>query len=174
MVAGKLFATALTATLVGAALVAPIATAGSDVKSGERYSGGGGDFLNNAPKWTRETSAAASFRTSKNGHEVLGFRGGYSYYCGAGTNTVSFAPMKISKAGTFSGRFEEPNKGPSGEPLGHVYGVVTGRFLSHGRASVSYLVDYDLGHTLAEPYSMTNPRAVGCGSLVHATLRAHG
>ncbi len=156
-----------------AAIAAGTAVAASNVRSGARYAGTGGDYLNNAPQWTREGSSQhASLRTSSNGREVLTFVGTYFYYCGAGTNTVDFSKVKISPSGTFSSRFRQVNHGPNGQSLGHVYGALKGHFLPGGRVSVSYLIDYDLGHTQAEPYSMTNPRADGCGSLVRATLSA--
>jgi hypothetical protein len=139
---------------------------------GAAYSGTGVDYMNNARSWTAEGTGAVSFRTSPSGKAVTDFRGGYSFYCGPGTATVTEQRMPISKRGRFGIRFTVANKARSGKRNGTVYVEISGAFdTDRASASVSYLVDYVFkGRHVAHPYDTSRPRRLGCASWVKGTV----
>lgn len=140
--------------------------------AGVRYSGTGKDFMNNAPKWTDEGTGKISFKTSGDGSKVTAFSGSYSYYCGAGTSTVTENSMAISN-GKFGVEFSQPNRGPNGKIDGRAYAAISGQFEDGGStAKVSYLVDYVFtGGKVRHPYSTKSPRKLGCASWVQGTVK---
>jgi hypothetical protein len=137
-------------------------------KPGARFHGQGGDYWNNGPTWHRAATAGFSFRTNSDGTQILGFKGHASYYCGGGAATIADTGINVGGRGRFSDRFSLPNKEPNGKTNGRVYVAISGAFLKGGkRASVSYLVDYVFkGKHVSNPYSTSNPRALGCASWV--------
>lgn len=141
-------------------------------KPGHSYHGSGKDFMNNAPTWSDEGTGKIRFETSTDGKDVIHFRGTYSYYCGAGTNYVAEKKMAVSKSGRFGAKFSQQVKGANGKVTSTAYGVVSGRFEDGGnKASVSYLVDYVFpGSNVSDPYSTSNPKALGCASWVRGTV----
>lgn len=143
-------------------------------RPGAVYTGSGKDFMNNAPKWASEGTGRISFSTSRQGTAILHFSGGFSYYCGAGRSTVTETRMGVTKGGAFGARFSQPNKGPNGKVNGKVYVAIAGTFEKGGKkANVSYLVDFVFtGGKVKDPYSTSNPRALGCASWVRGTVQA--
>ena len=126
--------------LVASAMLCATALAAAP-KSGATYRGTGRDFMNNAPRWTAEGTGKISFKTSANAHAVVDFKGGYSYYCGAGTADVTEKSMPVSKSGTFGVRFKQSVKGPNGKVNSTAYAAISGRFENGGtKAAVSYLI----------------------------------
>jgi hypothetical protein len=138
------------------------------------YSGTGVDYINDTPSWTADGAGAISFRTSPSGKSVTGFRGGYSFYCGSGTATVTEQRMSVSKAGRFGARFTVTTRGPGGKRNGTAYVEISGGFDTHRRsAMVSYLVDYVFkGRHVKHPYDTTRPARLGCASWVKGTVTA--
>lgn len=160
---------ALTAPLIaGSALAAA-------PRRGALYTGTGAVFMNNARRWTKDARGLISFRTSSSGRAVLGFKGGYSFYCGAGTATVTEKRMSVSPDGTFAAKFSVRTTGTDGKANGRAYVSIAGAFKDAGaKASVSYLVDYVFtGHHVKHPYDRSHPRRLGCASLVKGTVKAH-
>ena len=141
-------------------------------KPGALYEGTGKDFMNNAPKWTNEATGKIRFKTSAKGTAVVGFRGSYSYYCGAGTSAVTEKRMPVSKRGRFGAEFSQPTKGPNGKVNGTAYAAISGTFEKGGKqASVSYLIDYVFtGTKVKHPYSTKSPKALGCATWVRGTV----
>lgn len=152
-------------TVGGAYAVSPVA--------GKLYTGTGKDYMNNAPKWGDEGNGKISFKTSASGVAVTSFRGGYSYYCGAGTATVTEKHMPVSSNGTFGARFSVRTKGPKGKINGRAYVSISGAFVAGAKANVSYLVDYVFtGRHVKHPYSTKHPKLLGCASWVRGTVKA--
>jgi hypothetical protein len=148
------------------------ASAGSGApKQSVAYSGTGTDYMNDATGWTAAAMGAISFRTSPSGKSVLGFRGGYSFYCGSGTATVTERRMSIARSGRFGAKFKVPNKGPNGKRNGTAYVQISGAFdPSRTAAIVSYLVDYVFkGRHVKHPYDTGQPSRLGCASWVKGT-----
>jgi hypothetical protein len=143
-------------------------------KHGAAYRGTGVDYMNDGSNWTAEGTGAIRFRTSSSGKSVTDFRGGYSFYCGSGTATVTEQRMPISKAGRFGTRFTVVSRGPTGKRNGTAYVEISGAFHKHRRsATVSYLVDYVFkGHHVKHPYDTSRPRRLGCASWVKGTVAA--
>ena len=141
---------------------------------GARYSGTGKDFMNNAPNWADEGTGKLSFKTSRDGSDVIDFSGSYSYYCGAGTSTVTEKRMPISN-GRFGIEFSQPSHGPNGKVDGTAYAAISGAFDdSGGEAKVSYLVDYVFtGGKVEHPYSTKSPGKLGCASWVQGTVKTN-
>ncbi len=137
------------------------------------YTGSGKDFMNNAPKWTDEGTGRISFSTSGKDATILHFKGSFSYYCGAGRSTVTEKSMRVTKGGKFGTEFSQPNKEPDGKVNGKAYVAISGTFENGGKqAKVSYLVDFVFsGGRVKDPYSTSNPRALGCASWVRGTVR---
>jgi hypothetical protein len=154
-----------------AALSAATALA-ANPKGGASYSGTGKDFMNNAPKWADEGTGKITFQTSKDGSDVLAFSGGFSYYCGAGTSTVTEKKMPVSN-GKFGLEFHQPDRGPNGKIEGTAYASISGTFEDGGsEAQVSYLIDYVFtGAKVKHPYSTKNPKALGCATWVRGTVK---
>jgi hypothetical protein len=141
-------------------------------KPGTSYHGTGKDYMNNAPKWADEGSGKISFTTSADGKAVMHFSGSYSYYCGAGTSTVTEKRMAVSASGHFGTEFSQKLKGASAG--GTAYASIAGQFTDGGeKASVSYLIDYVFkGDKVKHPYSTKNPKALGCATWVRGTVKA--
>jgi hypothetical protein len=130
-----------------------------------RYSGTGGDYYNNGAKdWVRAGTERFSFEISSNGRDVVDFRGPYSYYCGAGTATLT-AHGPIHADGRFAIRFSKRG------PYGTTYGEASGIFAAGGKqARVSYIVDFvESGAHVSDPYDTKDPHALGCASWVRGT-----
>ena len=139
---------------------------------GAAYSGTGVDYVNDHSGWTADGTGAVSLQTSRSGRSVTDFRGGYSFYCGSGTATVTDHRMPISRRGTFGTRFAVVNRGPRGKRNGMAYVQIRGTF-SRDRTSarVSYLVDYVFkGRHVKHPYDTGQPRRLGCASWVRGTV----
>jgi hypothetical protein len=152
-------------TVGGAYAVSPVA--------GTLYTGTGKDYMNNASKWADEGRGKISFKTSASGAAVTSFRGAYSYYCGAGTATVTEKHVAVTSNGTFATHFSVRTKGPSGKVNGRAYVSISGAFVAGGKANVSYLVDYVFNGThVKHPYSTKHPRQLGCASWVRGTVKA--
>ncbi len=152
---------------VGAAIAAPPLPAAL-------YTGTGTDYMNDATGWTADGGGAISFQTSSDGKAVTDFRGGYSFYCGSGTATVTERRMSISKAGRFSTSFKVKTRGPRGKINGTAYVEISGLFSADRQtADVSYLVDYVFkGRHVKHPYATQHPRRLGCASWVKGTVTA--
>lgn len=138
------------------------------------YTGTGTDYMNNASTWTARGSGAITFKTSSNGEAVTDFNGGYSFYCGSGTATVTETRMSVSKAERFGARFTVKTRGPRGKINGTAYVEIAGAFGARRQtASVSYLVDYVFkGRHVKYPYATNHPRRLGCASWVKGTVTA--
>ncbi len=151
-------------TAGGALAVAP--------KHRAAYSGSGVDYMNSVASWTADGTGAISFRTSPGGKSVTDFRGGYSFYCGSGTATVTEQRMSVSKAGRFGARFTVATKGPSGKRNGTAHVEISGAFdPDRTSATVSYLVDYVFkGRHVKHPYDTSRPGQLGCASWVKGTV----
>jgi hypothetical protein len=149
------------------------ASAASPV-GGKLYTGTGKDFMNNAPRWATGGTGEISFKTSKSGAAVTDFRGGYSYYCGSGTATVTETRMLVSSKGRFGARFTVRTRGPNGKVNGRAYVEISGAFKADGaKATVSYLVDYVFkGRHVRHPYATGHPKRLGCASWVRGTANA--
>lgn len=159
---------------LGAAWLSCPAASAALPKADEAFAGTGADYLNNAPRWTRESTGRVSFETSANRRRILNFRGTYYYYCGARTGSVTARYINVNSAGQFGYRFSIPNTAPDGQISGKLFIAIEGRFIGDGStAKVSYLADYNEGKELANPFSTANPRALGCASWVRATVHAH-
>jgi hypothetical protein len=132
------------------------------------YSGTGVDYTNDHASWTANGTGAISFRTSPNGRAVTNFKGGYSFYCGSGTATVTEHRMSISNGGRFGAKFTVVNRGRNGRRNGTAYVRITGAFDSdRTSASVSYFVDYVFkGRHVKHPYNTNQPSRLGCASWV--------
>ncbi len=143
-------------------------------RRGAPYAGTGAVFMNHARRWTKDGRGLISFKTSSSGHAVLGFKGGYSFYCGAGTATVTKKRMSIRADGTFAAKFSVRTTGADGKANGRAYVSIAGAFKDGGaKASVSYLVDYVFtGHHVKHPYDISHPRRLGCASFVKGTVKA--
>lgn len=163
----------LSAIALSAALTTPVALAAAQRKrvahpharraaQAKRFSGRGPDYLNDAPRWTRESTGTFGFATSRNGTTLLNFRGTFYYYCGAGRGTVRAARIAITSKRTFDYRFYSPKK------YGVDYGEVYGSFLKGGRrARIGYLVDFVAnGQKVRHPYDVRHSRSLGCASWV--------
>jgi len=161
--------------VIVAVLVIASNALGASPKPGARYKGTGKDYMNNAPKWTAEGTGKMSFAISADGAAVTGFKGTYSYYCGAGSDDVTETRMSVSKSGRFAAKFSQPIKGPNGKVNSTAYVSIAGKFEKGGKdASVSYLVDYVFtGARVKHPYSTKHPKALGCASWVRGTVKAN-
>jgi hypothetical protein len=150
----------------------PASAGAGGPKHSVAYTGSGTDYMNDATGWTAAGTGAISFRTSPSGKSVLGFRGGYSFYCGSGTATVTEQRMSISQSGRFGTKFTVPNKGPNGKRNGTAYVQISGAFdANRASATVSYLVDYVFkGRHVKHPYATGQPGRLGCASWVKGTV----
>lgn len=156
-------AAAVLLALAAGALAAP--------KHGASYTGRGPDYMNNNTKWTREATGHVSFKASSDGADVLNFKGTYSYYCGAGTSSITDPKIHIAKGGSFSARGHHVEK-LHGVVEGTHYLSVSGRFNKSGTtAKVSYLDDFVYaGKHVKHPYSTKMKSATdACESWVRAT-----
>lgn len=160
------------AIVLAAGMVTAVGALAASPEPGHSYQGTGKDFMNNAPKWADEGTGKISLRTSTDGTHVLRFKGTFSYYCGAGTSDVTEKSMAVSESGRFGAKFSQKSKGANGKVTSTAYVLVSGRFENGGKeASVSYLVDYVFaGEKVSNPYSTSNPRALGCASWVRGTV----
>ena len=89
---------------LGAAWLSCPAASAALPKADEAFAGTGADYLNNAPRWTRESTGRVSFETSANRRRILNFRGTYYYYCGARTGSVTARYINVNSAGQFGYR----------------------------------------------------------------------
>jgi hypothetical protein len=164
--------------LVGAAFVLLSASALAVVpEAGKSFKGKTGDYLNNAPRWTREAAGKVSFKVSADGQRLLNFRGTYYYYCGAGTGTVTDKALKIKRNGRFYATGTRVEHSSSGKFTGRNYYLLSGRFVNRGRAvQVSYMDDFVYaGKSVHQPYSTTFHRSsAACESWVHGTVPVAG
>lgn len=150
-----------------AVLVAAATSTAATPSHSAKYSGTGADFMNNAPHWTKEATGRFSFKTSKDGKRILAFRGTYSYYCGAGTATITARYLLVSKSGRFDFRFSQ--KAPDG---GRNFYRIYGRFLSAGEASVAYFDDFTVpSQKVKDPYDTGHPHRLGCASWVRGIAK---
>jgi hypothetical protein len=158
--------------LMGTLLASGVAVA-STGKPGASYSGTGKDYMNNAPIWTVEATGQFSYQVSASGREITNFRGGFSYYCGAGKSFVSAKSMTVSASGSFSYRFSVANV-VNGKSYGRNYVSIAGSFNADGSsASISYLFDsVGTNVTVRDPYNTAYPHKLGCASWVKGTARA--
>lgn len=160
------------AIVLAAGMATAVSAFAASPKPDHSYKGTGKDFMNNAPAWADEGTGKISFQTSSSGADVIHFKGTYSYYCGAGTNDVTEKKLAVSRGGRFGTKFSQEFKGTNGKVTSTAYVVVSGRFEDGGdKAAVSYLVDYVFaGSKVSNPYSTSNPRALGCASWVRGTV----
>jgi hypothetical protein len=142
-------------------------------RASTHFTGSGEMYMNDAPHWNRSGREPSSFRSSANGRRLLSFRGGYAYYCGGGSGTITARYIDVSKRGTFDYRFSVPSHGPNGQVVGRTYVRIYGAFSSRTHASVNYLFDFvSTGQKIAHPYSPSNSRALGCASWVRGSAHA--
>ena len=160
--------------LVGVAFVLLTATAVAVApEAGKTYRGTEGDYLNNAPKWTKEATGKVSFHVSTDGRRLLNFRGTYFYYCGAGTGAVTDKALKIQSNGKFYATGTRVEHTPTGKVTGRNYYLLSGRFVNRGQtAQVSYMDDFVYaGKSVRKPYSTAfHSSASSCESWVHGTV----
>ncbi len=164
----KLTAAVLSTTAVGLALGASSVLAAPQAAA--RYSGIGQDSFNNGPSWqvVPGPGKSISFKISKDGTRVLAFRGRYSYYCGAGTSTITASSLKI-RNGMFGGTGKRTGRG------GTNYFALSGHFSATGHtATIRYLDDFVYkGKSVKNPYSFAyHSPTQACESRVTGTVRA--
>jgi len=113
-------------------------------KRGGHYSGTGKQAFNNTADGSFANQgfrprAQISFRVAPDGRRVLGFKGTFFYYCGAGTSAVIANFLNVRPDGSFRFAFKTPARGPHGLVDGTVAVVIRGRFTGTGRtARVTY------------------------------------
>jgi hypothetical protein len=153
-------AVSLSCTAVWAATATP--------RPGALFSGTGSEYFNNgASGWVRAAAVPFSFKISRHGGAIVDFRGHYSYYCGAGSSTLTaYGPIRSDRR--FAIHFHERVR------YGISYGDVKGRFNAAGtRASVSYLFDFVAsGTTVGKPFDTRDPHALGCATWVRGAASA--
>jgi len=157
-----LLALALVICLAAAALAAT-------PEKNAHYSGTGTDYLNDAgAHWANDGGAqSVSFKTSKDGSQIVDFKGWFSYYCGAGHDYLDANPFAIAADGSFSDQFVIK------ESSSKIYASISGHFLKGGKAKVDYLVDFVFTATkIKHPYDTSKPHSLGCASWVKATVKA--
>lgn len=150
-----------------AGLSAGVASAASP-SPGKRFSGTGGDYMNNARQWRNEARGRFHFTTSASGGRILHFYGTYSYYCGAGTSYLKAGYVTVTPRGTFNYEFHFKVRN------GSIYGRIWGAFTGHGTtASVNYLANFIAsGQRARDPWDVSRPRSLGCASWVRGVARA--
>lgn len=164
----------LTAGLVALAAGCAATTAlAALARPSTRYSGTGTLYANNGPHWNRGEREPISFTTSSDGRKLLHFKGGFAFYCGGASGTVTAREVFVSAKGRFAYRFWVPSHGPNKQVNGRIYINISGSFVDGGRrAAVSYLVDdVFTGTKVKNPYSPSNPRALGCAAWIRGTVR---
>ncbi|MDQ2897918.1 MAG: hypothetical protein M3Y09_20175 [Actinomycetota bacterium] len=156
-------------TVVGATLcalaVATVALAVSPAH-GKHYSGSGEEYMNNhagpGGYGDAHQRSSVSFRISRDGRHVLGFVGGYDFYCGAGHSTVVDKSIVIRRDGTFRAAGSYPSIS-YGRHNGTHHATISGRFIGNGQtARVTYSV---VTHFFIDPH---HP----CGTIVRAAAHA--
>ena len=161
--------TVLVCTAVVAVSAGAVAALAAGIRAGATYSGTVIDYLNNGPQWqtTSGLHEKASFSVSADGHHVLNFVGHYTYYCGAGTSTITAGSLVVIR-GRFSGTGRRANAN------GVNYYSVSGVFGPHGRAVVSYQDDFVYkGKHVADPYEYRyHAPTLACESRATGTLTA--
>lgn len=124
--------------------------------------------MNNAPKWTDEGVGKYSFHFKKVERQIIGFSGTYSFYCGAGTSTVTAKRIAVNAAGAFSFRFSVANT-VNGQKMGETYVSISGQFLGGGaEVRLAYLVDTAFS-PIKSPYDTSDPTKLGCASWVRSS-----
>ncbi len=156
-------------TVVGATLfvlaAATVALAVSPAH-GKHYSGSGEEYMNNhagpGVYGDAHERSSVSFRVSRDGRHVLGFVGGYDFYCGAGHSTVVDRSIVIRRDGSFRAAGSYPSIA-YGRHNGTHQAMISGRFIGDGQtARVTYSV---VTHFFGDPH---HP----CGTIVRATAQA--
>ena len=155
-------------TTLGNPKSGPCPSLPSTASSGTLFTGEGPDFMNNAPKWTDEGVGKYSFHFKKVERQIIGFSGTYSFYCGAGTSTVTAKRIAVNAAGAFSFRFSVANT-VNGQKMGETYVSISGQFLGGGaEVRLAYLVDTAFS-PIKSPYDTSDPTKLGCASWVRSS-----
>lgn len=105
-----------------------------------------------------------SFRTSLSGQSIRSFSGQIGpFYCGGGTNTITYKSVAIRSDGSFAAHFTSANV-VAGKKTGESRVVVRGRFTAARTAHLFY--------SLVTHFSGTSS-SQDCGAQVTGVARAH-
>jgi len=150
--------------------------AAAAARAGKRFVGSGTEHVNNGPKWERAAPRLRiSFSVAPDGKRLVGFRGTYFYYCGAGSGTITDGSIAIGRNGHFRARGSFADKTSSGQVTARSYVSIWGRMVDHGDAAVvSFLVNAVwTGRHLANPYSTKlQPAGLACQTWVKGGAHA--
>jgi hypothetical protein len=151
--------------LLATGAVAAVAIAAAPAHN-KPFSGSAPDLLNKSKQWKKEATATFSFKTSANGGRIVGFKGSYSYSCGANA-TLSAGYVTVASDGRFNYPFTVHFKN------GTFYAEIYGTFLAGGKsAQVNYIVDFVAkGKKVRHPYDTRHPESLGCASWVRGTAK---
>ena len=153
--------------LAGAALAA-------HALAGKTYSGTGQEYENNGPHFETFKGFRQRMRltVTADGARVQSFKGYYSYYCGAGTASVTGKGLNIRSSGRFGGQATAPAYYRSSR-TGTNYFVLRGRFINGGeKAAVTYQAAFvGVRQTDPHPYSLgLQPGSASCQNKVTGTI----